>query len=797
MWRFLVLCGVVGGLLVWNSQVGRVALLADMRGEWAAQELTDGAGGSPWRPVAAPGHYLWSQTTSPPWRVAFEKEFVPPDLCLEMACKFVAGEVGDTATVLLNGTYLRKPSAAAVGGRYGKNFPVGVDLPPALLRPAQANTLTIRVESFKADQAGLRQGPLGITDPFRGERYLHWKAFRTAYLPFACAVIVAVIASLIRLLPADGVAPGLWRLYDRYAVLSALFLLSFSELPRQHLALGVVIPVHFFCRFGVDYALFSLACALTQTPPPLAYVARAYQWLCGTIFAAMLALSLAPLAAFVPGSWDLVSFTYAIVRWLYLPTVLWPLCASAVHLGRACPPAAAAFALVWAVQVHDYLLATGRLQGEFFTKCSHLLALIVFSSYFLRAAAKAQATRCAEASAARQLQALVRQVDHDVRSPLTALDVASRQLGEVPENVRVLIRSAIGRVGDIVETLHLQAPAAAAAADDDALAPAARGPTWLMPHIGRIVAEQRMQRRRRPDVRLEAESSSSTYGLFVAMRPMILHRLLANLLDNAHEAIAGPGKVRVDVLPRGAGLDIVVSDSGAGVPDEVLARLGEVGVSRGKAAGRGLGLSHAVAMTAAAGGQLRLRRGRGPAGAPGTVARVHLPRSPPPRWFVPALELADVERILVVDDDPAVHTAWNDRLGRHGHAPVHCFALGEAEAQLAGHPGQRLLVLIDHEFVASPATGLDFIISHHLGRCAILVTSHDGDEGLLAACLRHQLRLVPKAMVGVLPISSVPVPAPRRQRSAVGQGALIGQTPGVCRTGQDSDAGRSDDVYKT
>jgi signal transduction histidine kinase len=52
-----------------------------------------------------------------------------------------------------------------------------------------------------------------------------------------------------------------------------------------------------------------------------------------------------------------------------------------------------------------------------------------------------------------QLSSLARQVAHDIRSPLAALDVGLSDLGELPENKRILVRTAVNRIKDIANNL--------------------------------------------------------------------------------------------------------------------------------------------------------------------------------------------------------------------------------------------------------------------------------------------------------------------------------------------------------
>jgi signal transduction histidine kinase len=51
---------------------------------------------------------------------------------------------------------------------------------------------------------------------------------------------------------------------------------------------------------------------------------------------------------------------------------------------------------------------------------------------------------------------VARQVSHDIRSPLSALDVVLSSVSSLPEEQRILARLAINRIKDIANNLLLQ-----------------------------------------------------------------------------------------------------------------------------------------------------------------------------------------------------------------------------------------------------------------------------------------------------------------------------------------------------
>ena len=90
----------------------------------------------------------------------------------------------------------------------------------------------------------------------------------------------------------------------------------------------------------------------------------------------------------------------------------------------------------------------------------------------------------------------------------------------------------------------------------------------------------------------------------IFINPSDFKRVLSNLLDNAVEACDGKGSVKVILSNVDDKVEILVSDSGSGIADDVIVRLFKPGATFGKPDGKGLGLVHAKATIEAASGKI-------------------------------------------------------------------------------------------------------------------------------------------------------------------------------------------------
>ena len=183
-----------------------------------------------------------------------------------------------------------------------------------------------------------------------------------------------------------------------------------------------------------------------------------------------------------------------------------------------------------------------------------------------------------------------------------------------------------------------------------------------------------------------------------------------------------------DAPPPGDCLVILVSDDGAGMDAETLARATEpFFTTKGVGRGTGLGLSMVHGLCAQSGGALRLVSAPGR----GTTAEIWLPRAAPgsdaapaPVAVPPAAPAARCLSVLLVDDDPLVLASSAALLADLGHAAREASSAAEALAVLAGGPLPDLVVT-DHAMPGMTGAELALrIAALHPGMPVILATGY-------------------------------------------------------------------------
>ncbi|MBF0364198.1 MAG: HAMP domain-containing histidine kinase [Oligoflexia bacterium] len=357
------------------------------------------------------------------------------------------------------------------------------------------------------------------------------------------------------------------------------------------------------------------------------------------------------------------------------------------------------------------------------------------------------------------LSKMARQVSHDVRSPLAALNMIIRQnLKELPEETRISIRQQIDRIQDIANSLLIKNKQPHTNADD-----AIMRTELLSSIIEEIITEKRLNFRAHLNLSIEGDIyDKQSYGLFAKINLREMKRLLSNLINNAAEALSNyRGKITIKLLsPDEKSINILVEDNGRGIPKEILESLGAEGMSYGKEnnaeSGNGLGLHHAHTTIEKWGGKINITSEV----AKGTTITIILPKAETPKWFISKLSLwpSPKQAVVILDDDQGIHHTWDNRLKENSidKYEIKVFHLSTPSAfrewvENHKYAYDKILYLSDFELLDFKESGLDLLEELKLNN-AILVTSHYENEKIRDRCDRLGVRLMPKMLAGFVPI---------------------------------------------
>jgi CheY-like chemotaxis protein len=203
-----------------------------------------------------------------------------------------------------------------------------------------------------------------------------------------------------------------------------------------------------------------------------------------------------------------------------------------------------------------------------------------------------------------------------------------------------------------------------------------------------------IQRTVGPSILVETVGATGLWAALVD--PSQLENALLNLCLNARDAMPDGGRITIETanrwmdreaaraheLPEGQYLSLSVSDTGMGMPADVIAKAFDpFFTTKPIGEGTGLGLSMIYGFAKQSGGQVRIYSEVGL----GSTVRIYLPRyygsatlDESDSLATPATVVQTGETILIVDDEPTVRMLLTEVLGELGYTLI------EAADSLAG-----------------------------------------------------------------------------------------------------------------
>jgi len=207
--------------------------------------------------------------------------------------------------------------------------------------------------------------------------------------------------------------------------------------------------------------------------------------------------------------------------------------------------------------------------------------------------------------------------------------------------------------------------------------------------VNRLVAgmEDLLRRTLGPGIALEVVGAGGLWATLVD--PPQLENALLNLCINARDAMPDGGRMTIETanrwldervarereLPRGQYISLCVTDTGTGMPPDVVARAFDpFFTTKPIGQGTGLGLSMIYGFVRQSGGQVRIYSEVGQ----GTTVCLYLPR------YIGAMETAEIsetdhaadrgdgETVVVIDDEPMVRMILVTVLEEAGYRVIEC-----------------------------------------------------------------------------------------------------------------------------
>jgi len=339
------------------------------------------------------------------------------------------------------------------------------------------------------------------------------------------------------------------------------------------------------------------------------------------------------------------------------------------------------------------------------------------------------------------------QVAHDIRSPLAAINIAISDVSFIPENKRIIIKSASQRINDIANNLlskskNINKHDIAINSKSESL------PELIFTVIENIVSEKRYEYFN-SKLNIQLHVSDSSYTCFSLINLALFKRVLSNLLNNSIEATQSDGCITIHLSCDEQNVTINIQDNGCGIPPEILPRLMEPGFSFNKKNGAGIGLAYAKQYIEQINGKISIHS----VVSQGTQVTITLPRTEFPDWFCAIINIDNKSNIIILDDDQSIHKAWDEKFSHL--TEINLLHFYKASDLIESNHPIADLYLIDHELFNGNINGLSVIENLHLNQKAILVTSCFEDNFIRKECTTIGVNILPKPIVPYIPIKMI------------------------------------------
>ena len=351
---------------------------------------------------------------------------------------------------------------------------------------------------------------------------------------------------------------------------------------------------------------------------------------------------------------------------------------------------------------------------------------------------------------------IIRDVAHNVGSPVATLAIRVHKLEGISSEARTSITDGLDQISGILTKLKdaTQLPSSKPSTQVRIETKAPVKVEMISALLDSIATDKRVEKSGKTDIQLRYDFTPEGYGAFAAVNAADFRVILSNLLNNAYEAMSSKGEIILKLHVVEERVRIIIQDTGGGIPAAILSELFSEGFTHGKEGGTGRGLFHSKKTMTTWNGSISIES---PPGEGATVT-LELPKAPPPGWFLPVLDLSDIDQVVVLDDDPTIAAVWKMLLPRRKitsftHPETFKCWLAENK-KVFSEQGRSFFFLVDHRLGESLPTGLDVIETEGLSDNAVLVTSDATLESVRKRCSFLGTKILWKSEISCIPLIS-------------------------------------------
>ncbi len=344
---------------------------------------------------------------------------------------------------------------------------------------------------------------------------------------------------------------------------------------------------------------------------------------------------------------------------------------------------------------------------------------------------------------------IVSQLAHDIRSPTASLSMIIDTCKNIPEQERITLIHAANRITDIANNLLKNYKKSNLESVDSNLE---QRPMLASLTLSSIVSEKRKQYSGASTI-IEVKYEPSCEFLFINANSLNFERMMSNLIDNAFEAINNKkGRIDITLSKEPDNIKISIKDNGKGMPQAILDKImNDIKITEGKEKGHGIGFTQVRETLKNNNGKMLIKS----AANKGTKIALSFPIIDPPEWIAKKIMLPKNSTIVVLDDDPSIHSAWELCFKEYKNTTTlkHFESSQEVVEFLNSHPEKdSIFLLADFELIDQEMNGLQVIEKTNMSQRSFLVTSHYNRKQIIEKSVKTGIKILPKQLASSIQI---------------------------------------------
>ncbi len=311
-----------------------------------------------------------------------------------------------------------------------------------------------------------------------------------------------------------------------------------------------------------------------------------------------------------------------------------------------------------------------------------------------------------------------RKLAHDIRSPVLSMQNLYNSSAKPADRktLKIIIDRIISLSEGFLSQTTMQTPKN----------------TPILTFVKEITDELKLRYSDRNDIKWISEFENKESTVMLEGPTINLKRAIANIANNAIEAMHENGGTISFCLTHSKNKALLaISDTGCGIAEDLLSKLGETEITKNKEGGYGVGILSAKQAINAVGGSLRYKSQL----KKGTTACISLNTTQTCYENV-NIVLTEGANLVIFSEKPSIHQEWRNFLNQVDNSESINICSASTLAEIPSDIATKKdgLLIIDWD---TKANVIDFIDENHLHDIVVIFSKNPNNKELLDYCKPH------------------------------------------------------------